>query len=440
MVQDYCDAGLSGASMERPCWREMLAAAVAGEFEVLLVLRLDRFGRGTAFAGEIERLMALGIEVVSVDGRSDYSTDEGLLMLGITSTLSGYERRRTFRRTNAGRRAKLKNGGFAGGDVPLGYRVEGNRRDAQVVPDEREREALRLAYTRIVGGGWSTPRVCAELDRLGYKPRKATRWAAPVLRRALRHEVLVTGVTWWGLPATLDTSARASGRDTQVTTEDKPKYGDPIRVEYGNPMFSPDEWEQLQAALDGRKTQFNPSGTYKRTPQLLTGRIQAQGCERTYSGVDLSKATQGRQKHVYRCGGRRNSLPKEQRCDHSQLDGPYLDELVWGRVTEMLGNERNLRAMGEDWLAANEVAPSELDGLQQQLTRLTTQRDRTLDLLLENPSLSAALRERASSLDAQVRSVQEQITQARATQQQRQARRDEVRELIDLVSAAREHL
>lgn len=441
VVRDYCDAGLSGASLDRPQWREMLAAAVAGEFEVLLILRLDRFGRGTAFAGEIERLITLGVDVVSVDGGMDYTTDEGSLMLGISSTISGYERRLTFRRTNSGRRAKLRNGGsYAGGDVPYGYEVAGQGRESRVVPSTREREVLALAYDRIVNQGISTPKVCAELDRLGYRPRKAARWSPQVLRRALRHQALVTGENWWGLPAAQDTSARASGRDTKVTADGTPAYGEPIKVTYGNPMFSREEWDALQAALDGKRVKYNPTGEYTRVSQLLTGRVRAVDCDRTYTGVDLRKATKGRQSHVYRCGGRRASLPKEQRCSHSQLDGPLLDQKVWEEVVGFLGDRDRLEAMGRDWLAAQEVEPTQLAQLEQQMSRLTAQRERAVDLLLESPQLTETLTGRVAKLDEQIVQLRSQVAGAQATQQERQQRRAQVSDVLAVVAQAHERL
>src|SRR6266545_6140056 len=66
LVGEYVDAGVSGAAASRPALDEMLAAAMAGEVEVVLVAKLDRLGRSLLhLLGLIEHLNALGLRVIS---------------------------------------------------------------------------------------------------------------------------------------------------------------------------------------------------------------------------------------------------------------------------------------------------------------------------------------------------------------------------------------
>ena len=73
----YVDEGVSafgGNSQNRPAFNEMMEGARAGEFDVLIVDRMDRFGRDSSHSIEtLKELQDLGTELVSV--REEMGTD-----------------------------------------------------------------------------------------------------------------------------------------------------------------------------------------------------------------------------------------------------------------------------------------------------------------------------------------------------------------------------
>jgi site-specific DNA recombinase len=78
LVGEYVDAGVSGAAASRPALDELLAAAMLGEVEVVLVAKLDRLGRSLLhLLGLIEHLNALGLRVVSASEGIDTKTRPG---------------------------------------------------------------------------------------------------------------------------------------------------------------------------------------------------------------------------------------------------------------------------------------------------------------------------------------------------------------------------
>jgi putative DNA-invertase from lambdoid prophage Rac len=94
----------ASAVKRRPQFEHMMAAAAAGEFGVLVVWALDRFGR--SMAGNINDLLALdklGVKVVSVrEPWLDTGGPVRELLVAIFSWVAQQERARLIERTKAG--------------------------------------------------------------------------------------------------------------------------------------------------------------------------------------------------------------------------------------------------------------------------------------------------------------------------------------------------
>ena len=104
LVGEYLDAGVSGAAASRPALEELLAAATAGEVEVVLVAKLDRLGRSLLhLLGLIEHLNALGLRVISASDMIDTKTPAGRMMLGLLGAFAEFERERLTRTLGRGR-------------------------------------------------------------------------------------------------------------------------------------------------------------------------------------------------------------------------------------------------------------------------------------------------------------------------------------------------
>jgi site-specific DNA recombinase len=123
LVGEYVDAGVSGAAASRPALDEMLAAATAGEVEVVLVAKLDRLGRSLLhLLGLIEHLNALGLRVTSASEGIDTKTPAGRMMLGLLGAFAEFERERLRERSVDGAYRRALAGGFVGSIPPFGYR------------------------------------------------------------------------------------------------------------------------------------------------------------------------------------------------------------------------------------------------------------------------------------------------------------------------------
>jgi DNA invertase Pin-like site-specific DNA recombinase len=151
LVAVYEDAGLSGTLPidERPGLSALLAAADAGEFDAVVTKASDRIGRSLSVASAVfDRLDASGIRFLSIT-EPELSTP---LLRAIFSGVAADERRRILERTSAGRKQKASQGGYAGGRVPFGYQLVGNRKDAKWQIDEDAAAVVRKIFELRAAG------------------------------------------------------------------------------------------------------------------------------------------------------------------------------------------------------------------------------------------------------------------------------------------------
>ncbi len=100
---EYIDRGVSGAKDRRPSLDALMNDARKRRLDVVVVWRLDRFGRSLRhLITAIEELNAAGVEFVSLGENIDTSSATGRLLLGIMGSFAEFERERIKERIHAG--------------------------------------------------------------------------------------------------------------------------------------------------------------------------------------------------------------------------------------------------------------------------------------------------------------------------------------------------
>jgi DNA invertase Pin-like site-specific DNA recombinase len=102
-ITEYIDHGVSGAKESRPALDCLMADARRRQFDLVLVWRLDRFGRSLRhIVTALDELHARGVSFVSLGEGIDLSTPAGKLQLHILAALAEFERGRIRERIHAG--------------------------------------------------------------------------------------------------------------------------------------------------------------------------------------------------------------------------------------------------------------------------------------------------------------------------------------------------
>ncbi len=165
----YDDGGLSGATMDRPALRHLLADIEANQVDVVVVYKVDRLTRSLSdFAKMVEIFDRRGVSFVAVTQQFNTTTSMGRLTLNVLLSFAQFEREVTGERIRDKIAASKRKGMWMGGLVPLGYEV--HERRLRVV--ESEAVTVRHIFQRYCELG-SVRLLKQELDRDGLrsKPR-----------------------------------------------------------------------------------------------------------------------------------------------------------------------------------------------------------------------------------------------------------------------------
>jgi DNA invertase Pin-like site-specific DNA recombinase len=146
----YDDGGLSGATMERPALKRLLADIGEGLIDVVVVYKVDRLTRSLSdFARMLEIFDRHQVSFVAVTQQFNTTTSMGRLTLNVLLSFAQFEREVTGERIRDKIAASKRKGMWMGGLVPLGYEV----RARQLVVVDSEAAAVRHIFDRYCALG-----------------------------------------------------------------------------------------------------------------------------------------------------------------------------------------------------------------------------------------------------------------------------------------------
>jgi site-specific DNA recombinase len=118
----YDDAGYTGANMERPALKCLMADVQAGKLECVVVYKVDRLSRSLRdFARMMDLFEKHGVSFVSVTQQFNTTTSLGRLTLNVLLSFAQFEREIISERTRDKQSAARKRGKWTGGHLILGY-------------------------------------------------------------------------------------------------------------------------------------------------------------------------------------------------------------------------------------------------------------------------------------------------------------------------------
>jgi DNA invertase Pin-like site-specific DNA recombinase len=149
----YDDGGISGATLERPALKRLLADIEAQRVDIVVVYKIDRLSRALMdFAKLVEVFDRNNVTFVSVTQSFNTTTSMGRLTINILLSFAQFEREVIGERIRDKIAASRKRGMWMGGFVPLGYDV----RDRKLVVNEAEAATVRMIFDRFIKIGSAT--------------------------------------------------------------------------------------------------------------------------------------------------------------------------------------------------------------------------------------------------------------------------------------------
>ena len=308
----YDDGGISGATLERPALKRLLADIEARKVDTVVVYKVDRLTRSLGdFAKIVEVFDRRGASFVSVTQAFNTTTSMGRLTLNMLLSFAQFEREVTGERIRDKIAASKKKGMWMGGNVPLGYDVT----DRKLIINAAEAETVRHIYRRYAELG-TVFALKDALDRDGIKSK-------------LR--VDKAGCRTGGMPL---------ARGALYTMLQNPIYRGEIRHKNkcypGQHEAIVDEllWDKVQHKLAANRVDRN-TGTGNAQPSLLAGLIY----DNTGARMTPSHANKKGTRYRYYVSqglinGQRHNLPRRRRVPASDLE-----ELVEERLRQFLTSE-----------------------------------------------------------------------------------------------------
>ncbi|MDP9373154.1 MAG: recombinase family protein, partial [Chloroflexota bacterium] len=161
----------------RPVFARMLGACRAGEHDVVIVHKLDRFARSVIVTlTELRTLERADVAFVSIAQRMDFSTPVGRVVLAVLAAFAQYYSENLSAEVKKGLDEKRRRGEHVGG-IPWGAQ----RIDGRLILDPDRAELLREIYARAATH--SDQQLAAWLNRRGVPSRRGRRWGPRTIHR-----------------------------------------------------------------------------------------------------------------------------------------------------------------------------------------------------------------------------------------------------------------
>lgn len=163
----YDDGGYSGATMDRPALKRLLADIEGGKVNCIVVYKVDRLTRSIHdFFKILEILERFNVTFVAVTQQFNTTTSLGRLTLNMLLSFAQFERETISERTRDKMREARRKGKFIGGNLVLGY--DAAPKGGALVVNKQEAEQVRTIFGLYLELGSLIP-VVEELERRGLR-------------------------------------------------------------------------------------------------------------------------------------------------------------------------------------------------------------------------------------------------------------------------------
>ncbi len=195
IVQWFEDAGISGGELElREAMMKLLATAKGDDcpFSAVVATKIDRLARSLYGQLFVEKeLTVAGVSLVYSDQENlagdDPMTTAFRQMMGVFAEL---EKNLIKARLTAGRLAKAREGGYAGGRAPIGYTSEAGRKTLEV--DEEKAKTVCRVF-ELDDKGLSLRAIARKLNAEGHTTAQGSTWWPMQVKRVLDRRAVYEG-------------------------------------------------------------------------------------------------------------------------------------------------------------------------------------------------------------------------------------------------------
>jgi site-specific DNA recombinase len=187
----YIDDGYSAKDLNRPQMQRLLKDASEKKFDVILVYRLDRLVRSVLDLHYVlKQIDKHEVMFKSATEMFDTTSAMGRFFITLVGAMAEWERSNLGERVKMGMEKNFLKGGFNGGLVPYGYRME----EGKLLIHETEMTIVRKIFSEYKEKGFG--KIAKDLNWSNIPSRSGNPWTLHTVRYILENPVYSGRLKW----------------------------------------------------------------------------------------------------------------------------------------------------------------------------------------------------------------------------------------------------
>ena len=365
----YLDNGISGTIPfeNRPEGSKLIKDASKGLFNVVLVWKIDRFGRDTLSGlNAVEQFSKYKIEILSMSEPFDAGTPTGRFQIITYLNMAELERNNILDRMFIGATRAAKKGKWMGGIVPYGYIVN---KDGYLEINEDEAKIIKKIFDLYVNEKLSSISIAIYLNTLevptscsngkGKRTKNVTlKWRSSTVLRMLS-STTYKGIHFYG---------KHASRRTELIKRAVPA------------IISVEIWDKVQI-IKKSNIIMSKRNNNKRN-YLLRGLIKCKQCGKNYYGISYKDRGD-----IYSCNGKRGENKRifGIKCDNLNLPADMIEKDIWSDCLHILNHYGEyIKAIKNSPNSHINSITDELNLLKKSLTSKKTEKNNIITLYRKN--------------------------------------------------------
>ena len=334
----FCDDGISGVTMKRPAFCDMLQQLQDGKAAAVFVKDLSRLGRNYLKTGELIEVIfpEYDVRYIAINDGVDTAREDNEFT-PLRNWFNEFYARDTSKKIRAVKQAKAQRGERVNGEVPYGYIIDPENKN-HLLPDPETAHVVRQIFAMYIRGDriceiqdWLRENKVLTVSELRYRRTGSCRhprphpsciynWPDKTLYDILsRKEYLGHTVT------AKKCKVSYKSKKTRVNPEDK-------RYFFPNTHEALVDEETFDLAQKRIATKHRP--TKSEEIDLFSGLLFCGDCG--YKMYLQQGAGTLERKHAYTCGRYRNRIRTGEVCTTHYIRKSVLKELVLGDIQRVL--------------------------------------------------------------------------------------------------------
>lgn len=365
VVHEYIDRAMTGRNDNREAFQKMLSDTGKHQFQVVIVWKVDRFGRNReeiAFNKHTCKKNGVRVEYVA---ESLPNSPEAVILESVLEGMAEYYSIQLSQNIRRGQLESAKKCQCVGGSVPLGYTLDS---DKHFVIDPQTAPVVKKIFD-LYAEGATISEITGQLNEQGIRTIRKQLFTKNSLTKLLKNEKYIGVYT----------------------------YKDIVRVEGGVPaIVDKSTFDRVQELL--KINRRAPSHTWTKVEYLLTDKLFCGHCGSPMVGESGFSHT-GAKYSYYGCIKRR----REKACDKKPVRQDWIEALVLDETVKLLHDDELMEYIIDrtwEYYQVTDKVQEEKAVLEAQLAEV----DKAINNLvraIEAGIFNAATKSRMDELDAQ---------------------------------------